>query len=179
MPRRVNRFLLASAVLLLSFGSGPARADLIGTVTPTVTPQGGGLFLYSYLVANSIQSTAGMAEFDVSVATSALLSAITNPNGFLALYTPGDTFIQYLSTDPSTDIAPGSSGTFSFTANLPPMSAPYLLRGFDASSNVLQRSGNVLAPAVPEPSVLLLALVGGLTVFGPRAVRRFNSSPAC
>jgi PEP-CTERM motif len=175
-PSRIAS-LVASFALLVTFGQGTLHADLIVTVSPTVTPEAGGLFLFNYSVSNSPTSTVGVAEFDLTVSTAANLTSITNPTGFLDLYTPGDTFISYLSGDPTTDIAPGSSGAFSFVASVGPAAASDLFRGYDLSGNLTQSTGFTLAPAaVPEPSVLVLLAIGGLCLIGARSRRSLHST---
>ena len=159
------------ALAIVAFGQAPARAVFITTVTPTVTPQGGGVFLYSYNVANSPNSTVGVAEFDVDVYTGANLASLTNPVGFLALYTAGDSFVQFLSTDPASDIAPGTSGVFSFTSIYGPALANDLTRGFDPTGAPAQNAGRTLAP-VPEPSALVLFGLGLAALPVVRAYRR-------
>jgi hypothetical protein len=84
------------------------------------------------------------------------------PSGFINLYTLGDPIISFFSTDPSTDIAPGSSEEFSFISTSNPIMQPYQLSTFDGTGNTV--GGSVLAPTfVPEPSSLVL---WGLSAFG-------------
>ena len=82
--------------------------------------EGAGNALFSYSVANSLSSTVGVEEFDLAATPGSTLSGFSTPAGFLTLYTQGDPDVQFLSTDPSTDIAPGASGVFSFTSDVGP-----------------------------------------------------------
>ena len=109
----------------------------------------------------------GQGTMGIVTPTGAPLSDITMPNGFLALYTPGDPTITFSSTDPTTDIQPGHSATFSFISPSGPASQAYLFRSFDdPNGNLVQAGGQVLSPspltspAVPEPSPLALLALG-------------------
>lgn len=167
--------VVPAVALFLAIGQAPARAALVTTVTSTDLPQSGGGFLYTYTVMNSSSSTVGVSEFDVNVSTTADLGGLTNPTGFLALYTTGDPFVQFLSTDPSADIAPGSSGVFTFTSLVGPASSADLLRGIDSSGAPVENPGvvNVAPTATPEPAtVALLGMaLAALPFFGARARR--------
>jgi hypothetical protein len=161
--------LLASAVLLLlSLTPISSRAGFVTTVTPSVT-FAGGLYTYSYNVMNSPTSTVGVSEFDVSVDPGANLGSLTNPSGFLALYTTGDPAVEFLSTDPTFDIAPGASGLFSFTSMFGPTTQADLVRGFDTTmGTVVENAGSTLAP-VPEASSVVLFGLGLASMIGFRA----------
>jgi hypothetical protein len=174
---RVSTSGFAAALLIVAFGSSPSEAGLVTTVTPTVTPQVGGTFLYSYQVANDSISTVGVAEFDLAVSVQSNLTSLSAPMGFLSLYTTGDAFVQFLSTDSSFDIAPGSSGSFSFNSPLGPVLEPDLTAGFDSTSGTrFQNPGSTLAPAAaPEPSTLVLFAMGSI-VLGAVTVRRRRKS---
>jgi hypothetical protein len=168
---RVSTSAFAAALLIVAFGSSPSEAGLVTTVTPTITPQGG-TFLYNYQVANDPVSTVGVAEFDLAVTVDSSLTSLTAPTGFLSLYTTGDSFVQFLSTDSSFDIAPGASGIFSFISPLAPGIESDLTAGFDASSGArFEDPGATLGPASPEPSTLVL-LATGSAVLAVVKVRR-------
>ena len=145
-------------LVVLALGQTPSRAAFMTTVTATVTAQGTG-FLYSYTLANSVNSTVGVTEFDIDMVPTADLTALTAPTGFLALYTPGDTFIQFLSTAAAFDIAPGASGVFSFTSLVTPGLAVNVTRGFDPTGAPAENLSRTFAP-VPEPSSLVLFGLG-------------------
>ena len=102
-----------------------------------------------------------------------MLTSITAPTGFLALFTSGDSEIDFVSSDPTTDIAIGKSAVFSFQADAGPLLNAGLARGFDATGAPFQQTLSTLTPAaVPEPSVLVLSALSGLAVLGLRAYRR-------
>ncbi len=168
--------LVPVACLLSTVVESPANAGLVVDVSTTTTLRTDGVYDYRYTVANSPTSTVGVAEFDLNTSTIANLGSIVGPTGFLALYTPGDSFIQFLSTVSSTgsnsDIAPGSSGIFSFSSIVGPSLSVNLARGFDNSGAPVETAVTTLTPtAVPEPSTLILAAAGMIAVFGSRASR--------
>jgi hypothetical protein len=170
-------------MILLVAGIVPARAGLVASVTVDVTPEAGGMSLYAYTLAVAAASTSAVSEFDLNLTSEtasgiftppgAPLSSITMPTGFINLYTPGDPTISFFSTDPSTDIAPGTSALFSFLSiSSPTTLQPYQLSTFDGSGSppVL---GSVLGPTVvPEPSGLVLSGLGVLGLIGGRARAR-------
>ncbi len=176
MRRTSSGLLACAATLSMALGTAPARADLLTTVTPTVVEVSGPIYSYSYLVANSVSSTVGVAEFDLAVRSGVLINSIVAPTGFTTLYNAGDPDISFLSSDPTTDIKAGSSAVFSFTANAAPGSNSEITRGFDATGVVFQNPGTTLTPtALPEPSVFLLSALGGLAVLGHSAYRRIRN----
>jgi PEP-CTERM motif len=170
-------------MILLSFGIVPARAGLIGSVSVNITPETGGLSLYTYTVSVDSASTSAVSEFDLNITAGktsgiitpvgALLSSITMPTGFINLYTLGDPTISFLSTDASTDISPGSMGVFSFVSTSNPILQPFQLSTFDGTGSTVM--GSVLAPtSVPEPSSLVLSGLGAMGVIGWLARARFR-----
>ena len=165
MPQRFKIANLALGVMF-ALSANVARADFLTNVTETVTPQAGGEFLYSYTVSNLPTSTFNIGEFDLNVSTDAALSSIKNPIGFLALYTTGDSFISFASTDPTTDITASSSGVFSFQSLDTPGLQDNLVRSFDGTSP--SNGGQTLAPlrAVPEPASLALCGLGAVCFAG-------------
>ncbi len=169
----------------LALGAAPAQASFNAGILPTVTPQGGN-FLYSYLVTDLATSTSNISEFDLDVSggqqamgiitpTGAPLSNITMPTGFINLYTLGDPYISFQSTDPSTDIAPGASATFSFTSPDGPATQAYQFVDLNTGNTM---GGTTLSPtplgaaAVPEPGSLLLVALGIPGLIGLAARRR-------
>ena len=181
LPHKLPTVAVALTLLLVAVGRANASFDT--SLLVNITPQSGGIFLYTYTANVLPTSTANLAEFDVNLNDSSLgplspganISAITQPTGFINLYTTGDAFISFQSTDSSTDIQPGASGTFSFTSAAAPALQPYLFRSFDGPN--IQATGQVLAPstraaAVPEPSGLFALGLGLAGVFGARARRR-------
>jgi PEP-CTERM motif len=185
MPRRAKLATLACAFVILSAaGISPARAGLLASVSVVIAPEGDGMSLYTYTVSVDPASTSAVSEFDLNLTSGttsgidtpvgAPLSSITMANGFINLYTLGDPTISFYSTDPSTDIAAGTSGMFSFISLSDPVSQPYQLSTFDGSGGVVV--GSVLAPtSVPEPSTLVLSGLGALGVVGVIARTRRRS----
>ena len=181
-----NRPAVVALGLAMALGAAPARAALVTNILASVTPQSGGVSLYTYTVTDLPTSTSSISEFDLDVSggqipmgiitpTGALLSNITMPTGFINLYTTGDPSISFLSTDPSTDIAPGTSGIFSFTSPSRAVLQAYQFSTFDGTGSTT--GGRVLsptplaAPSVPEPNGLLL-LALGVPALALLAVRR-------
>jgi hypothetical protein len=191
MPRRVRFAILTCGLtLLLASGITPARAGLIASVFVDITPEGGGMSLYSYAVTVDPTSTLGVSEFDLNLTSGttsgintpvgAPLSSITMPTGFINLYTLGDPTVSFFSTSEATDIAPGGFGVFSFISTSDPtMLQPYQLTSFDGSGGTV--TGTVLGPpsvAVPEPSSLVLSGLGVLGVMGWLAIIRSRKKVA-
>jgi len=172
---KIPRALISGAaaiILIMSMAQSRSEAGFVTTVTPTVTTQPGGTFLYSYSVANDVSSTVGIFEFNVAVSTGSMLSQLTAPSGFLSLYTSGDFAVQFLSSDGSSDVAPGFTGVFSFISPLAPGFQSSLTRGFDDAGGVLfANAGTTLAP-VPEPSTLALFAAGAVVLSIASAVKR-------
>lgn len=154
--------VLVEALLALGFLVAPTRAQLITSVQATVLPDNG-LYGYRYVLTNDSVSTLNAIAFGVAVDTSADLSTITCPLGWLPLYNFGDTDISWQSPDAAYDLLPGSSYTFSFLSALPPGSNTYTVLGIDPNSSDFDfNSGVTSSPApasVPEPGTLELSLV--------------------
>lgn len=162
MSRFLRRFALI-AIAALGFWTGPsaARGDLITSLTVDVTQTGGGPYTYSYSLSVDPNSTLGAAQFFLEVSPTANLGAVSAPSGWAEIYSAGDPDIFFLSLDPSTDVAPGMSGSFSFTSTIGPSPGDDLVRGFGDDGSVGENSGMILTPAsVPEPSSLLLGVLG-------------------
>jgi hypothetical protein len=179
--------LIFGLMLLSLFGTSAARAGMIATVSVDIVSEGSGMALYTYTVAVDPASTSAVSEFDLNITSGtasgintpigAPLSSITMANGFINLYTLGDPTISFLSTDPSTDIAPGTFGMFSFISTANPVLQPFQLSTFDGSGSTV--ANFVLGPtAVPEPSSVLLLGAGVIGVSGWFARGRFRKPTA-
>ena len=164
--------VVCGGLAVLAWRPAAARAALLTAVVPTVVPEADGTFNYSYLVANSPTSTVGIEEFDLSAADTADLTDIQNPAGFFAFYTPGFEDIEFNSFDPSTDVAPGTAATFSFTSPLAPQAGFYQSDGIDSASGAFFQSGGTTVAPVPEPATAGLAVVAAVAALGRRRTRR-------
>jgi hypothetical protein len=129
-------------------------------VTEITTPQAGGTFLYTYTVANPAASTGGVSQFFVTVGPTANLTAITAPTGFDSFYSAGSTVAEFDSFSSATDIAPGSSGVFSFVSAMGPAALPVTARSIDDTSGTFTDVTSASVAPVPEPSSLVLCGLG-------------------
>ena len=172
---------LAAAACLAAAPSTRAASDYTTdpTIVPTVTPEAGGQYLYSYLVINPAGNAFSVSEFDLQVSPDANLTVVSAPAGFINTYTTGDSSITFSSTDPSTDLSSGGvGGIFSIESPIgpgpsvgnpgPSNTGAYLFRGFNADGSAEGTSsvGNQILSPVPEPSGLALAALGALTMAG-------------
>jgi hypothetical protein len=170
MPRsRCIPTLALIGLVLLAPGPKPARGGSLDTnLSVVVTPQSGGLFSYDYTLSNLSSSTLTVSSFFVDVARLAHLTALSAPSGWDISYPARSPNVSFTSPDPTFDIAPGGTGLFSFTGATGPGLEPYLIRGLDDSNqSVVENTGMIAAPsapAVPEPSSLLLGALGTLVL---------------
>lgn len=151
-------------VLLLMVG-GSSRADFMTSLTVDVQQQPGSLFSYTYTVADLPASTFPFSAFLINVAPSADLMSINGPVGWITLSASGDSVIEWVSPDPSTDITIGDSGTFSFLSALPAGSQDYLAIGklddtLDFNSGMTLGPTSMPSTAAPEPASFTLLGIG-------------------
>lgn len=161
--------------IILSLAATQVEAAFVTSITPSVTPVPGGLFLYEYLVSNEATSDLPAISLTLTVASGADIQAITGPAGWTPSYSTGDTFITWESMDATTDLLPGGAASFSFQSPLDPVLTDYLITGLDESAGAVDaNTGQVLGPgpaAVPEPSSWFLLGVTTLLGVSFRRVR--------
>jgi hypothetical protein len=161
------RRIVSGAILLLLLSPLPSRAGLIVTTTPL----GGGVFQYDLTIANTdlINPNTGLPEpiaglnilkgFSVFGLDS--FSTITAPPGWL-FFAPDPGLplmneLNFFSLDPLDDVPIGASlGGFSFES----MTDPATLKRSDFAHDFVGGITNQNFRAVPEPSVLTLAIAG-------------------
>jgi hypothetical protein len=158
-------------------GTTPTRGDLITDLTVNVSQATGGLYTYSYTLTDESTSTLGASQLFLAVSPNANLSSVSAPSGWDLFYTAGDPDVSFLSRDSSFDIAPGTSGLFAMTSVVGPAAGADLIRGFDDNAGTFaQNTGTVLTASAPEPSSLVLGVLGaaGAAVYC-RARRRHSA----
>ncbi|MDX2036161.1 MAG: PEP-CTERM sorting domain-containing protein [Isosphaeraceae bacterium] len=164
----------AFALVIFATCSVRAEAGLIAEIEAIVNGVGNA-FVFDYKLTNDPMSTLGASSLFLSVSGDAALFDITAPAGWDVFYLAGDPTIEFASSSPMTDIAPGAVGMFSIRSLFGPGMNDSLIRGFDeVGGGFLDIPGQVLTPsAVPEPSSFVLGLVaaGGLAAIVRRRRR--------
>jgi hypothetical protein len=151
------------ATLFLWTGTTASQAGgLMMDLSVNITQEAGGLYEYDYALSVNQSRTLGGSQLFLAISTGADLSSVSAPNGWDIFYNPGDPDVSFLSSAPSSDIAPGGFGLFSVTSPAGPAASEFLVRGFDYNAGTsVDNVGTVLTPsAVPEPSGLVLGLLG-------------------
>jgi hypothetical protein len=178
---------LLAIVLAAALLATPASAGPIVSATQTSKLDADGTdFDYTITLTNSSSSTSPVGTFWFSwvpgkdLMSSSPLSEIT-PTGWTANVTHGgatDGFgIQWVANGANSDLTPGNSLTFGFKSAEPPAELAGLSKLFPSlpESTAFVYSGGPFSDAgdqivatplasVPEPSSLLLTLVGGLAL---------------
>jgi hypothetical protein len=170
----------AAAVLAVLAALAPrAGAGFVVTVTADVSQTPSGPYRYAYTLANDAASTLSAFDFLLDVSPLADLQSITTPPGWFPAYVAGDTSLYVLSLTPATDLAPGTSATFSFLSPLAPGAQAYAISGLNPTTfDFDTQYGTVLSPTVspvttvPAPPSAVLALAGVATAAGAAGVRR-------
>jgi len=176
------KFGLVLVVFTLAafFPLGKAQADMITSLSVSVTPAGGGLDLFDYTLINSAQSTVSVYLFALPVDSSANLQSISMPTDWGVTYNTGDTSITWTASTDQDAIAPGSTAVFGFTSAEPPVVGSYQIVGFDPANFLFyENSGTIQVPgtvSIPEPSSFTLLGTGALLLLGCTWLRR--CSPA-
>jgi hypothetical protein len=182
-------------VLLVGMLATPAFAGPILDPTATVqsTPLGGGDFDYKITLTNSATSPAPIGTFWFSwvpgqdFMDKAPLS-VTSPAGWADMVTnggPSDGFAIQWVANPASVLSPGNSLTFEFTSTETPQqlmgNSPFHTSFSEGTAFVYSgvpfsdagTEFTVTSPAaVPEPSSLVLTLVGGLALIARKRIGR-------
>ena len=168
-PRRNTRLLgLVSA--LCAFIVAPAAHAQLVTLSPVMLSNG--LYHYDYSIANNTASD--LFDLDINVAPGLnTVQNLTAPAGFMATNDTGLGIVDFLEDTSSFTAVPLSG--FAFDSPLPPQSSTFDANLADPNSNITVVSGQVIAPQVPEPGTLALALLAapGLLL----TVRRRRTTP--
>ncbi len=162
MARRFWSLGLAALVFSAWGALAPsAVGGLVASLSDHVTPQSGGLFLYEYTVVNESTSTLSIAQFDLAVAADADVQDISAPSGWSFDAPAGEGFVSFFVEDDGAELAPGTTGLFSFLSPQRPAAFDYFIVGI-APPDFEVLEGRISAPgaAIPEPSALALAGIG-------------------
>jgi len=172
---------LATALLAIAATADCARAGMLTTLSVSTKAVAGGLTEYDYTLSNLSASTVDASFLFIAVDTTANLTALTAAPGWDISYATGDQAVAFTSPDPSVDIVPGSTGSFSFDSPLLPFLADYQAAGIDGNGNFVTNDGVILSANVPEPAsaVLLAAGALGMLVFHRRSKRARAARATC
>jgi hypothetical protein len=173
--RRCSWILALSLLMLLA---APARrASAAPILDVQVTDLSGGMFQYDYTLTNPVASDELIYDFGLFFTGDPL--NVIGPSGWDII--AGSGFINWLSMEPFvTDILPGSSlGGFSFRSTYGPGNIEFeattgdLATGFPV--NLPTRAVTTgPAPAVPEPSAILMLATGAAGAWQLRRRRQEN-----
>ena len=130
------KYMAYVVVACWSMGISNAHGGFLTTLTVITTPEAGGLTLYSYTLTDQPTSTINAEVFILQVSSQANLQTITGPDTWDLAYNPGDSQVIWSSPDPSTDLLPGSSASFTLESSLPPILQDFQLFGADSSGTV-------------------------------------------
>jgi len=166
LRRRLSGLLLPIA-LLLAGASAHAAVIVAGTAT---LDAGSGVYTYSYTVTNT-NSTFDIAEIDIPIGASAVITNATAPTGF-DIISDGDpinlvSFLEDFDPGTTTTFSPGStSGIFSYQSTTAPLTVTF--SALDANGDTY--TGSTIA-AVPEASAPLATMAAVLPLLVSRRRR--------
>lgn len=174
---------VGASIVLVLLSISTASAGHITTIDVTVTEDD--LFAYEYLLTNGGEDS--IFDFTLIDLGPVVLGSITAPDLDSDLSTiewdfdAGPGFIDWFSTDPSFDIAPGASlDGFSYESKFGPTTVTFLTVGADPDTGEPTdvEIGSTIG-AAPEPSSLVLLGTGivGLLAYGRRRLTQFPAAP--
>ncbi len=148
-----SRIIKTLALVALMAAPAAGRADFLTSLSgQAVFDPSQGLYSYTYTVTDLPDSTDTLGGLTVDVDPSADVSDLTGPAGWQSSFDAADALVLWVSPDPSTDIPPGSLGTFSFLSPLPPTSQDYLAIGF-SDVGIDFGAGSTVGPGAPASTV--------------------------
>ena len=160
----MKRFLPISLCLLLAAfpGAAPAAVTVTGL---SAFDSGSGRYTYNYSVTNA-DSAEELIQVTFPVSASAALLGLTAPAGFKLTYDTIGARVNFVWDDDDFTMqtfAPNSTVSgFSFTSPVGPAQSPFI------ASDISQDYTGFTAAPVPEPSVLILALLAPLAMLRRR-----------
>jgi len=169
------------SVVLVGFGSwrSSAHGEFLTSLSVSVSQPADGRFHYLYALTNQAGSDLNAFSFILNVSPDAALESVTGPPGWAITYAVVDPVIAWDSASSATDLSPGTSGLFEFSSRLGPTPRDFIVLGadpsgvsFDANQGVTSAPG---IGAVPEPSSILLCVLGILGLFSCPRLRTRSS----
>jgi hypothetical protein len=158
---RIPKFLALSFLAIAISQAGDV------TVTPVVTPEGGGLFDYDYTITNETGND--LPVLDISVTPGLTIQDLQAPAGFLTAYDSGLGLVSFL--EDTGAFGPTPLSGFEFDSSVPPGPTTFTATFFDGSTT----TGTTQGPVVPEPASFTLFAAGGAVMLFLRRRRQDRS----